>query len=74
MVSAKPILKPNTNVAPNANRFSCKHNKSTVIEAGHGIKPPVKPNTTICPVVTSRLVKRFLISLACANSWADSSP
>lgn len=34
-------------------------------------QPPVNPNMTICPVVTSRLVKRLRMSLACARSCAS---
>lgn len=61
-VSARPTLKPSTSVAPSENFFSCKQISSTVMDAGQGISPPVRPNSTICPVVTWRPSKRRLIS------------
>src|SRR5205814_1893586 len=63
IVSARPMLKHSTSVAPSVTFFSCRHSSSTVMAAGQGTSPPVRPNTTICPVVTSRLAKRRLMSL-----------
>ena len=51
-VNARPMLKLNTSVAPRAKCFSCRQISSTVMDAGQGISPPVRPNITICPVVT----------------------
>ena len=45
-VNARPILKPKTKVAPIATFLSCKQSKSTVIVAGQGIRPPVKPKSS----------------------------
>ena len=67
MVSASPMLKHSTSVAPSATFFNCRHSSSTVIEAGHGMSPPVSPNTRSA-VVTWRLAKRWRMSLACASS------
>ena len=53
-VNANPTLNPSTKIAPRVTRFSCKHNNKTVIEAGQGINPPVKPNMTICPVLATQ--------------------
>ncbi len=39
------------------NFFSCKQISSTVMDAGQGISPPVRPNSTICPVVTLAAIK-----------------
>ena len=61
-VSAKPILNPNTSVAPSVTFFSCKHKSNTVIVAGQGINPPVNPNNNICEFVTSLFSNLFLIS------------
>ncbi len=71
MVSASPMEKPSTSVAPRAMRLSCRHSSSTVIDAGHGIRPPVRPNSTIWPVVTSRPAKRRWMSSACSRAWAS---
>ena len=45
------------------------HINSTVIAAGQGIRPPVKPNNKICQLVTSLPSKRRLMSLAWARAW-----
>ena len=67
-VIAKPMLKHSTSAAPSVNSFTWMQSSKTVMAAGQGIRPPVRPNRIICPVVTLRFAKRFLMSFACAFS------
>ncbi len=73
MVSARPMLKHTTSANPRLSCFSWMQSSSTVIAAGHGMSPPVRPNMTIWPVVTLRPAKRLRISSAWARAWASSS-
>ena len=56
---------------PKAIRFTCRHSSSTVIAPGQGMRPPVRPNSRICPVVTSRPAKRRRMASACWRSCAS---
>ena len=71
MVKASPKLKAETKVNPIATCLSCKQINKTLKAAGHGIRPPVRPNRRICGVVTFCPAKRWAISMACALSCAS---
>ena len=59
-VSANPIEKAPTNTNPKLILLRCKHIKKTVIAAGHGIRPPEKPNNIVCHIPIRPEDRRFL--------------